>query len=149
MTEGLEAVAHLITRYATFEVLYLQTSSALATQLEDALVALYASVLIYIAKAKRYFQASTTGKFVPVKSEEDVEFHLERLVKSAFLFGEDTAFRIILAREAKVSELARLIDSGSELEQLQRVGVDLWLKYHRARQYFRRGDGNKRHFEVA
>ena len=59
---NLETVSHLITRYAILEELYLERSSAARVQLEDMVVRLYAEVLTYLAKAKKYFQSPTKSK---------------------------------------------------------------------------------------
>ena len=62
MIESLEAVSHLITRYAIFEELYLQRESAARHELEDMIVRLYAEVLTFLAKARKYLQGSSTSK---------------------------------------------------------------------------------------
>lgn len=62
LIESLEAVSHLITRYAIFEELYLQLESAARHELEDMIVRLYAEVLTFLAKARRYLQSSATSK---------------------------------------------------------------------------------------
>ena len=62
LIESLEAVSHLITRYAIFEELYLQRESAARNELEDMVVRLYAEVLTFLAKAKKYLQSSATSK---------------------------------------------------------------------------------------
>ena len=59
---NLEAVSHLITRYAILEELYLQRNSAALIRLEDMVIRLYAEVLTYLAKAKEYFQSPTKSK---------------------------------------------------------------------------------------
>ena len=59
---NLEAVSHLITRYAILEELYLQRDSAARVELEDMVIRLYAEVLAYLAKAKEYFQRPTRCK---------------------------------------------------------------------------------------
>ena len=59
---NLEAVSHLITRYAILEELYLQRNSAARVKLEDMVVRLYAEVLTYLAKAKEYFKSPTKSK---------------------------------------------------------------------------------------
>ena len=59
---NLEAVSHIITRYAILEELYLQRKPAARDQFEDMVVRLYAEVLTYLAKAKEYFQSSTKCK---------------------------------------------------------------------------------------
>ena len=59
---NLEAVSHLITRYAILDELYLQRNSAARDKLEETVVRLYAEVLTYLAKAKNYFQSPTKSK---------------------------------------------------------------------------------------
>ena len=62
LIESLEAISHLITRYAIFEELYLQRESAARHELEDMIVHLYAEVLTFLAKARKYLQNSATSK---------------------------------------------------------------------------------------
>jgi hypothetical protein len=64
MATGMEFVSSLIIRYMEFERLYLGRPSALTHQLEDALCNLYAAVLVYLSKARRYFTDRTGGKQV-------------------------------------------------------------------------------------
>jgi hypothetical protein len=62
MVENLEAVSHLITRYAILEELYLQRDSAARDKLEDLVVLLYAEILIFLAKARKFFQRPAKSK---------------------------------------------------------------------------------------
>ena len=62
LIENLEAVSYLITRYAIFEELYLQRESATRNKLEDMIIHLYAEVLTFLAKARKYLQSSATSK---------------------------------------------------------------------------------------
>lgn len=62
--ENLEAVSHLITRYAILEELYLQRNSAARDKLEDMVVRLYAEILTFLARARKYFQSSAKSKNV-------------------------------------------------------------------------------------
>jgi hypothetical protein len=59
--ESLETVSRLITQYAIFEHLYYSKPSSIRSEMEAALVALYAEILKQLAKAKLYFQKSTAG----------------------------------------------------------------------------------------
>lgn len=67
MAEGMELVSGMITRYAIFEKLYLRTLAVSAMKagaeehLNEALCKLYAGVLQYLSKAKRYYTRTTTG----------------------------------------------------------------------------------------
>ena len=60
--EGLETVSHLITRYAIFENLYIRPNASARGELEAMLIILYTDVLIYLAKARKYFQTATASK---------------------------------------------------------------------------------------
>lgn len=107
MTEGLEKVSHLITRYAIFEDLYLQPDSALNEDLEEAITALYADILVYIGKAKKYFQKSTAG----------------RILHSSFQIGSSQGLSSIALREVKLSELARLADAMNDRQERKGLGA--------------------------
>lgn len=67
MAEGMEFVSGIITRYAILEKLYLRTSAESATKAEaeehlnEALCKLYATVLQFLSKAKRYYTRTTAG----------------------------------------------------------------------------------------
>jgi hypothetical protein len=63
MTEGIELVSNLITRYAIVEHLYLQKSSAAKDQLTQAILKLYSTVLTYLCKAKSYYERNTLSAF--------------------------------------------------------------------------------------
>ena len=60
--ENLEAVSHLITRYAILEELYLRRYSKARNKLEDMVVCLYAEILTFLAQCRKYFQSSTKSK---------------------------------------------------------------------------------------
>ena len=65
MVEGMELVSRLITRYAIFENLYLKptvgAAAAAKDQLTEALLKLYAAILSYLSKARRYYDRSTAS----------------------------------------------------------------------------------------
>jgi hypothetical protein len=63
MLEGMELVSNLITRYAIFEGLYLQTTSAAKDQLSQSMVKLYAAVLKYLSNARCYYDRNTARSF--------------------------------------------------------------------------------------
>ena len=63
MAEGVELVSNLITRYTIVERLYLQKPSSAKDQLTQAILRLYSAVLIYLSKAKSYYQRNTFGAF--------------------------------------------------------------------------------------
>lgn len=64
VVEGAETIARSIARFAIFEDLYLhrgtlETKSEKA--LEEALLRLYATILVYLARVKLYFEQSTAS----------------------------------------------------------------------------------------
>ncbi|KAL8879662.1 MAG: hypothetical protein Q9198_002768 [Flavoplaca austrocitrina] len=61
---GLETVSYLITRYAILENVHTRRNTAASTQLEPLLTGLYAEVLMFLAKAKKYFETPTAGKLL-------------------------------------------------------------------------------------
>ena len=74
MVEGIQDVANIITRYHIVEQLYLRNSIVTKTgdQLSQCLVNLYAAILKFLFKAKRYYDQGTasTLPFLPcVRSE--------------------------------------------------------------------------------
>jgi len=83
MVTGMEFVSSLIIRYMEFERLYLGRPSALTDELEDALCNLYAAVLVYLSKAKRYFMYRTGGKQALIA--------LSLVVSNLFKFGSQEA----------------------------------------------------------
>ena len=62
MIENLEAVSHVITRYAILEELYLQQNSTARKKLEEMVVHLYAEILTFLAKARKFFLSSAHGE---------------------------------------------------------------------------------------
>ncbi|KAL9581026.1 MAG: hypothetical protein Q9212_004143 [Teloschistes hypoglaucus] len=59
MTEGLEKISGYITRCHLYEQLFLAKPSAAQTELESALLRLYTSILLYLARARQYYAQST------------------------------------------------------------------------------------------
>jgi hypothetical protein len=53
--EGAASIAEIIYRYAIFEDVYLQSISPATEELKRALVQLYAAIMVYLLKAKSYF----------------------------------------------------------------------------------------------
>ena len=105
MVEGLETVARLITRLAYFEKLYLQRASIGRGELEDAIVALYAEVLIYLGKAIKFYEKKST-----VRKKLDRAIHIVAVEPV-----EEDQMQRIATQEARLSSLTRLADA--ELRQ--------------------------------
>jgi ankyrin repeat protein len=88
MIEGLEVVAHTLTRYTIMEQLYLCSGpvSSIYDQLRENLIKLYVSILRYLARAKAYFSKSTLRRALKssVQSAElAVQVHLDLIQKKA------------------------------------------------------------------
>ena len=96
MMEGVEIVSRLISRFATFEAVYLPPHlSAFSTaqeQLSDDLVSLYEAVLSYLSAACRYYGASTGERF-----------------RYSFVKDPDVAFEMISSRELQVEKSASTV----------------------------------------
>lgn len=60
MTEGLELVLRLTTRYELTEQFYLERKSGLETNLSEALITLYAVVLKYLGTARFFAENSAS-----------------------------------------------------------------------------------------
>ena len=120
LIESLEAVSHLITRYAIFEELYLQRESAARHELEDMIVRLYAEVLTFLAKARKDLQSSATSK----KSTRTIQFWLlltGRLVKSIVRFPEDQQMKKIKVLDADISKLTEVLTVDLQIETTKNV----------------------------
>jgi hypothetical protein len=55
MIEGVASIAELICRYAIVQEYYTRSTSAAGDELERALIRLYAAIMVYLSKAKSYF----------------------------------------------------------------------------------------------
>jgi hypothetical protein len=96
--EGMEAIAHLINKYAIFEDLYLREELSATGQLRHALVKLYTAVLRYLSKAKRYYSMTTAM----------------RMAGSLLSFAEDdfaTLLDHIVREQSNVDRYAGLVDA--------------------------------------
>lgn len=62
MAQGVEYISNLIARYAIVEQLYLQKPSAAKHQLTQAVTKLYAAVLKYLLKARRFYDRSMASE---------------------------------------------------------------------------------------
>ena len=64
VVEGAESIARMIGRYAIFEDIYLRSASAASMELENALVRLYSTILMYQSKAKHFFEQSSAKRII-------------------------------------------------------------------------------------
>jgi len=61
MIEGLELVSRHVARYALVEELYLQGTSVETDHLADLITRVYTLILVYLVKARRYYDRGTGG----------------------------------------------------------------------------------------
>ena len=79
VVEGAESMARMIARYAVFEQIYLRSTSKASRGLENALVQLYSTILMYQSKAKHFFDENTAKRII--RSAFVTEDELGRLAK--------------------------------------------------------------------
>ena len=79
VVEGAESIARMIGRYAVFEEIYLRSTSKASTELENALVQLYSTILMYQSKAKYFFEQSSAKRII--RSVFVTEDEMGRLAK--------------------------------------------------------------------
>ena len=91
-------VCKIIARYSAIERLYLRQSASVENMLEDAITALYASILVFFSKCRKHFDlglAQRLARTITQVPEQLVNKYLEK----------------IAANDRKVSELTRIIDA--------------------------------------
>jgi hypothetical protein len=64
VVEGAASIAEIICRYAVFEELYLQPTSPATNELKRVLVQLYAAIMIYLSKARSYFEQNSPSRYI-------------------------------------------------------------------------------------
>ena len=64
IVKGMESIARMIGRYAIFEDVYLRRTSKPTTELENALIQLYSTILLYQSKAKSFFDQSSPKRIL-------------------------------------------------------------------------------------
>ena len=64
VVKGVESIARMIGRYAIFEDVYLRRISKATTELENALIQLYSTILLYQSKAKSFFDQSSSKRIL-------------------------------------------------------------------------------------
>lgn len=77
MTEGVEMVSRLVAQYAKVEELYLHGVSVQRDQLEQCITELYVAILIYLLRAREYYNRPTAG---------DAELSFPYLILTDMLF---------------------------------------------------------------
>lgn len=99
MIEVVEAMARIISRYAIFEDIYLRHPSPATKKLKEALVGLYSAILLYLSKAKAFFQQSTP----------------KRLLKGVFVAEEEfqELSTILTLKQSEVDRCAVIVQTES------------------------------------
>lgn len=125
MAENLEVVSRLIACYTVFEKLYLSRSSGAIDQVEESLIKLYASILTFLAEAIRYYEDKTLGimNFRTHHVIHKLTF-IVRTFKSLLRDTENPMMQKMIAQEAEVLKLARLLDTET-LINIQEIVVRL------------------------
>ena len=111
VVEGATSIAELICRYAIFEDVYLQSPSPAAVELRRALVKLYAAVMIFLSKAKSYFEQNTASKLSHFNGRIQLMRLIERVLKSGLLGKSDleSYFAAIGTAEETVDRCSNLV----------------------------------------
>ncbi|CAG8159947.1 unnamed protein product [Penicillium salamii] len=97
---GLESVARLISRYASFEALYLKKGTSMYPELQSMLATLYTQVLHFLANGIKYFSQSTAT----------------RLIKNIFQTSQGEELRRIAETNVEMERLARMSDTETHQE---------------------------------
>ncbi|KAH0536560.1 hypothetical protein FGG08_006568 [Glutinoglossum americanum] len=98
LLEGMERIAHLISRFAIFEDLYLHDQLSSSDGLKRSLIELYTTVLLYLSKARCYYGQNTALRTVKsIVQLEEIDF--QHLTTS------------IAQKEANVAQYAHLADA--------------------------------------
>ena len=75
LSEGLEVVCEIVARYAAIERVYLHQSSSVENLLESSIIALYASILVFFSKCRKYFDLGLAQRIA--RSIAHVPEHLD------------------------------------------------------------------------
>ena len=81
VVKGTESIARMLGRYAIFEDVYLRRTSKATTELENALIRLYSTILLYQSKAKVFFDQSSPKRILGTVffSENELESLARRM----------------------------------------------------------------------
>ena len=126
MAEGLEVVCKIVARYAAIERFYLHQPTSVKDLLENSIIALYASILVFFSKCRKYFDLGLAQRIARSIAHvpEHLDNHLENIAVNDANVRELTS--IIDAERAQLSDsqqslMSDNVDSlGREIETLQR-----------------------------
>jgi hypothetical protein len=66
MLESVQIVVNAISRYALLERIYCENvTSDAALQLQNNIILVYSAILVFLCKAKKYFQQNSARMFAP------------------------------------------------------------------------------------
>jgi hypothetical protein len=111
VVESATSIAEIICRYAIFEDVYLQSPSAAADELQRALVKFYAAIMIYLSKARSYFDQNTACKFDVFVIEHVLMALIVRRLKSGLLAEShiESYFDAIAAAQENVDRCSNMV----------------------------------------
>ena len=98
LAEGLEVVCKIVARYAAIERLYLRQATIVEKLLEDAVIALYASILIFFSKCRKFFDQGLGQRIA--RSIKNVPEHIA-----------DKHLNKIVVNDRNITELTRIVDA--------------------------------------
>ena len=128
LAEGLEEVCKIIARYSVIESLYLRQSASVGDLLKKAIIALYASILVFFSKCRKYFDlglARRLARGVTQVPEQSISKYLKEIAVNDRNVIDLT--RIIDAERTQLSGTRqstmsdRIDNLGNEIETL-RIG---------------------------
>lgn len=110
MVDGVEEITNIIARCAVFEAVYLKQPTSATIHLKASLVALYASVLMFLDTAYTYFGKSATRRFFKsqVEPAAEIENALERV----------TAKQNVAERVAQMVSMEILQNTSTRMQDL-------------------------------
>lgn len=110
VVKGVESIARMIGRYAIFEDVYLRRMSKASTELENVLIQLYSTILLYQSKAKSFFDQSSPKRILSSVFVTEDEF--ESLIRKMDLDQSN------VDRCAAILDAENLNDNSDSLEAL-------------------------------
>lgn len=122
----MEEVCKIIARYAAIERLYLHQSTSIETLLENSIIALYTSILVFFSKCRKYFDLGVVQRLAKSITQAPEQLTSKYLTKIAV--NDDNVkelTRIINAERSQLSEArqssmtAKIDNLGNDITTLQ------------------------------
>ncbi len=136
MVEGAETIAYSIDHYAIIEELYLRSSSATSTKLQDRLTVLYAQLLRYLIKAQQYFETNTGLRMLKASMVSKSEFDV---LSSAIASAQKVADDYVALMDAERSRDLAL--------DIKRLALDQQSSFGKLEELLRDTDGPVRRID--